>query len=149
MQQQAVINTLERATELSSECSPSEAIAKAAMENRMPRNMLQYLVSAYNNGVSQVPIKSGKTREDKAAEIPPMPAPEMKAEEIPAMPPLPAEKLAEKMPEKIAEAPAPEIVAPMPLPMSGDEEKPMPEPEKKLKKAEIKKVIRWIFQVPE
>ena len=70
MQQQAVIDTLERATELSSECSPSEAIAKAAMENRMPRNMLQYLVNAYNNGVSQVPIKSGKTREDKAAVVP-------------------------------------------------------------------------------
>lgn len=69
-QQQDVINTLERATELSSECNPSEAIAKAAMENRMPRNMLQYLVNAYNNGVSQVPIKSGKTREERATTVP-------------------------------------------------------------------------------
>lgn len=69
-QQQAVINTLELATELTSDgCSASEAIAKAASQNGMPHNLLQYLVNAFNNGVSQVPIKSGKTREDKAVQV--------------------------------------------------------------------------------
>lgn len=69
-QKEVVITTLEDATALSDQMSPSEALAKSAKENGLPYNLLQYVVNAYNTGQSVSNIKSGSTREEKAADVP-------------------------------------------------------------------------------
>ena len=69
-QQEVVIATLEDATDLSPELGPDAAIAKAAQQNGLPEKLLGYTVNAYNTGRSLTNIKSGRTREERAADVP-------------------------------------------------------------------------------
>lgn len=69
-QQELIIRVLEDAVTKSASMDPSQALAEAAIQHEMPHKFIQYAVNAFNNGQSVANIKSGSTREEKAAEVP-------------------------------------------------------------------------------